>query len=70
MKLPKFMHVSIQTPHQLRPLGPCNFVISCEPVKVETESRNFSRHGVYKIVHDTGIPVPKFWLKCKGTSPF
>ena len=52
-------------------------VISCEPVKVEKESRNFSAleaQHVYKLSmsggNETGIPVPIFWPTCIGTSPF
>ena len=52
-------------------------VISCEPVKVETETRNFSAleaQRVYKLSmsggNETGIPVPIFCPTSIGTSPF
>ena len=52
-------------------------VISCEQVKVETESMNFSTleaQRVYKLSisgwNETGIPAPIFWTTCEGTSPF
>ena len=50
--------------------------ISCEPVKAEIESRNFSVQCVYKLVYhgwsmsddnETGILVPKFWPTCRET---
>ena len=51
-------------------------VISCEPVNVETESRNFlalEEQQVYKLSildgNETDIPVPIFWPMCIGTLP-
>ena len=51
--------------------------ILCEPVNVETESRNFlalERQHVYKLSmsggNETDIPVPIFWPTCIGKLPF
>ena len=55
-----------------------SLVITCEHIKVETESRNFSAleaQRVYKLAmsdgNETGISVPILWPKCiyKG-NPF